>query len=67
MSEHFEDVNIQRSCGMCHAEGNAKSMFSQAYVPGKCLTAEDESNFLFCGAGYLELSVAGYGFPIIRS
>ena len=49
---------------MCHAKGNAKSKFSQAYVSGKCLTVGDKRNFLFCGAGYLKLSVAEYSFPI---
>lgn len=67
MAEHFEDMNIQRSCSMCPTKGNAKSKFSQAYVPGKCLTVEDKSNFLFCGVGYLKLTVAEYSFPISRS
>lgn len=65
MCEHFEDMNIQRSCSMCHAKGNAKSEFSQAYVvSGKRLTVGDKRNFQFCGAGYLKLSVAEYSFPI---
>lgn len=67
MSEHLEDMNIQRGCSVCHTKGNAKSKFSQAYVPGKCLTVEDKSNFLFCRAGYLKLSVAAYSFPISQS